>query len=109
MGGMGEELQAILAELRRYFERLYGPRLVRLVLFGSQARGDAEPGSDIDVLVVLASPVSAAKEAVLTLDFRAELSLRYNTVVSCIFMDEARFEHERSPLLLNVRREGVTV
>jgi len=109
MGVMDEELQTIVAELRDHFEQLYGPRLVRLVLFGSQARGDAEPGSDIDVLVVLAGPVSAAEEAALTLDFRAELSLRYNTVVSCIFMSAQRFEHERSPLLLNVRREGVTV
>jgi predicted nucleotidyltransferase len=109
MGVMGEELQAIVAELRDHFARLYGPRLVRLVLFGSQARGDAEPGSDIDVLVVLESPVNAAEEAALTLNFRAELSLRYNTVVSCIFMSAQRFEHERSPLLLNVRREGVTV
>jgi len=103
------KLQVILAELRHHFERLYGPRLVRLVLFGSQARGDAEPGSAIDVLVVLEGPVNAATEATLTLYFRAELSLRYNTVVSCIFMSAQRFEHERSPLLLNVRREDVTV
>jgi len=44
MGGMDEELQAIVAELRDYFEQLYGPRLARLVLFGSQARGDAGLG-----------------------------------------------------------------
>ncbi len=109
MGGMDEELQAIVAELRDYFEQLYGPRLARLVLFGSQARGDAEPGSDIDVLVVLESPVDAATEAALTLDFRAELSLRYNTVVSCIFMDEERYRDRNGPLLRNIRREGIAV
>jgi predicted nucleotidyltransferase len=32
---------------------LYGPRFDRLLLFGSQARGDAAEGSDVDVLVVL--------------------------------------------------------
>jgi len=53
---VSERLQSLIAELRRRFEALYGPRLARLVLFGSHARGDAEPGSDIDVLVVLEGP-----------------------------------------------------
>src|SRR6266571_2296599 len=40
---------AVAAELRA----LYGGRLRRVVLFGSWARGDAHPESDIDLLVVL--------------------------------------------------------
>jgi len=31
----------------------YGDRLVKLLLYGSQARGDARPWSDVDVLAVL--------------------------------------------------------
>ena len=55
---MTANVGTILAELRRRFDALYGERLLRMVLYGSQARGDAEPGSDIDVLVVLAGHVS---------------------------------------------------
>jgi uncharacterized protein len=58
---MSEKLATILAELRRHLEALYGPRLVHLVLYGSQARGDAEPSSDIDVLVVLQGPVDSGE------------------------------------------------
>jgi len=32
------------------------PRLVDVLLFGSQARGDAGDGSDIDVMVILDHP-----------------------------------------------------
>lgn len=106
---MGERLSGLLTEMRRRFEALYGPRLARLVLYGSQARGDAEPGSDIDVLVVLKGPVGPGEEIRRTLDDVAELSLRNNVVVSCVFVSDERFEREQSPLLINVRREGIPV
>ena len=54
---MSEGLANLLAELRRRLESLYGPRLLRLMLYGSQARGDAGPGSNIDLPVVLEGPV----------------------------------------------------
>jgi uncharacterized protein len=106
---MNDALTAILAELRRRFEALYGERLVQMILFGSQARGDAEPGSDIDVLVVLSGKVSPCEEIARTIEHVADVSLHHNEVVSCVFVSEEQFERERSPLLLNIRREGVSV
>lgn len=107
---METQVQTILSELRALLEACYGARLKRLVLFGSQARGDAEPGSDIDVLVVLAGPVDTAEEWKRTGDMLYDLMCVHECIlISCIFMDEERFAKERSPLLLNVRREGVAV
>lgn len=104
-----DKLTEILAELRRRLEQLYGSRLVRLVLFGSQARGDAEPGSDIDVLVVLEGPVDPIAEIHRTSEIMAGLSLEYDEVIACVFMARDYAEHGGSPLLLNIRREGVLV
>jgi uncharacterized protein len=106
---MNEKLKIILAELRRQFEALYGERLVQMILFGSQARGDAEPGSDIDVLVVLKDPVQPGEEIDRTIDIVAELSLQHNEVISCVFIGEDRFRHRHGPLLRNVRREGIRI
>jgi len=41
MAVMDPLARSILAELRRRFETLYGDRLARMILYGSQARGDA--------------------------------------------------------------------
>lgn len=106
---MTPKIQTILTELRRHFEELYGERLVHIVLFGSQARGDAESGSDIDVLVVLKGHVSPCEEIARTSEITADLSLQQNEVVSCVFVSDEQFQQERSPLLINVRREGVAI
>jgi predicted nucleotidyltransferase len=106
---MDEKLTLILAELRRRFEALYGERLIQMILFGSQARGDAEPGSDIDVLVVLKEPVRAGEEIDRAIDLVADLSLEHGEVISCVFVGEDRFKHRHGPLLRNVRREGVRI
>jgi uncharacterized protein len=47
------EIAALLADLKCRLERRFGERFVALYLFGSRARGDHEPDSDIDVAVIL--------------------------------------------------------
>jgi predicted nucleotidyltransferase len=107
---MTERIRIILADFRKRLEELYGDRLDRLVLFGSQARGDAEPDSDIDMLVVLKGQVVFGEEMWRTNDIRGDVSLEYNTVVSCLYMSTERFQQDlEEPLLLNVRDEGILV
>ena len=106
---MDDRLSAIIKELRRQFELLYGKRLVRMVLFGSQARGDAHPESDIDVLVVLQGPVDPGEEITRTGEVTAWISLKHDVVISRVFVSAEQFAEEQSPLLLNVRREGLSV
>ncbi len=106
---MNEKLKTILAELRQYLAELYGDRLVEVVLFGSQARGDAVEGSDIDVLIVLKGKVYPGAEIDRTGNFVAALSLAYDVLVSSIFVSEEAFIYSQMPLLLNVRQEGVCV
>jgi len=106
---MESTVRAILSELRCRFERLYGSRLVALMLYGSQARADAEPGSDIDLLVVLEGTVDPGAEIARTEYDVADLSLAHDVVITCLFVSREQFEREQSPLLINVRREGMAV
>ena len=106
---MHEQLQTILGELRSRLEALYDGQLIQLVLYGSQARGDATPDSDIDVLAVLGGPVDPGVEITRTGPLTASLSLQHNVVISCAFIAAERFHNERSPFLINVRREGVLI
>jgi predicted nucleotidyltransferase len=102
-----EKLQQILNELRARLVEHYGSRLVDVVLFGSQARGDAVPGSDIDVMVVLKDAVYPGEEIEQTGDLVAELSLKYDVLISVVFRSEEAFYYSETPLLIEVRREGI--
>ncbi len=96
----------VLVKFRAALNELYGDRIERVVLFGSQARGDARPDSDYDVAVFLKD-----------LDDRwAELDRLANLRVS--FLDEtgaffdakpypATAYRERSSLMREIRREGI--
>jgi len=103
---MSQKVRAILAELRRQLEKLYDGRLEKIILFGSQARGDAEPDSDIDVMLVLRDPVELDVELKRVTPVTAALSLEHNVVISTIYMSERRYATEQSPLLNSARREG---
>jgi len=106
---MTPRLRTILTELRRELESLYGDRLVKLVLFGSQARGDSESGSDIDVLVVLEGPVQPSQEVHRASPLTAAISLKHDVVISCVYASAERYETSQGPLLTNVQAEGIPV
>ena len=106
---MTERLRTRVGELHAELARFYGARLVTLVLYGSHARADADAASDIDVLVVLEGQVAPGREIRRTSAITAWLSLEYDTVISCFFLSTDRYQTEQSPLLMNVRREGIAV
>jgi predicted nucleotidyltransferase len=104
---MDDTLTSILTNLKQDLSVIYGDRLLHLTLFGSQARGDADPESDIDVLVVLKPPVNPGEEIKRTGRAIADLSLHYDVVISCLFMDEIHYLTRNGSLLRNIRKEGV--
>ena len=106
---MNQKVQSIMSEMQLALKELYGDRLVRIMLFGSQARGDAAPDSDIDALIVLKGAVRPGEEIARTGGIASELSLKNDVVMSCTFVSAERYETEQSPLLINVRRDGIAV
>jgi len=106
-GKINPFIQNILVELQSRFSELYGGRLIQLILYGSQARGEAGSGSDIYILVVFRGAVDAGLEIARTGEIVAALSLDHDVAIACVFMEEDRYLHRQGPFLRNVRREGI--
>jgi predicted nucleotidyltransferase len=81
----------------------------KLVLFGSRARGDAEPSSDMDVLVIL-DGMPTDKDIDYVSDCAWEAGFEYGIVVVPVVYTKSEWETspERYSLLaLAVEKEGV--
>lgn len=96
----------LLKELAKELRSLYGGRLKELYLYGSYARGDARPGSDLDLLVVLDDFSDVGEEIQRTGAVASRLSLEADIVVALMFVRERDFESRQTPFLMNVRQEA---
>ncbi len=102
-------IEEILAEYRACLVEVLGDNLESVVLYGSQARGDAQEGSDIDVLCVMKGPFTYGDLIERTSESAAKISLKYDVVISTAFVSAEDFRTRNTPFLMNVRREGVAV
>lgn len=95
----------ILARFRADLDRIYGPRLARVVLFGSRARGDARPDSDYDVAVFLSDLTDRWDEADRIAGVAADLLDETGAVIHAMPYRVDAYA-ERTPLMHEIRREG---
>jgi uncharacterized protein len=99
--------QTLLSEIRKRLLEAHGRRLLGVVLYGSEARGEARPDSDIDVLVLLEPPIDYAR------DLRANIAALYDLVlalerpISAKPVDIDAYEAAAYPLYRSAKAEGV--
>jgi uncharacterized protein (UPF0332 family)/predicted nucleotidyltransferase len=91
--------------LRDRFRAAFGERLHQLILYGSYARGEATPRSDVDLLVVLDGEVGR-DEREQAYALMHEFFETYDVDVSPLVTARDRFETYNQPLYRNVRAEG---
>jgi predicted nucleotidyltransferase len=103
------DVKILLPELKNRLLDLYGGRLKGVYLFGSYARDEADEESDVDVLIVLDQVDDYSVEINRTSYLTAELSLKYECSISCVYASEDRWTAEQTMFFLNVRAEAIPV
>jgi predicted nucleotidyltransferase len=100
-------IRKLMKELKEGLVRIYGDRLKAVYLYGSYARGEARADSDIDVMIVLKNYKSYGKEIDRTGELVSKLALEYGISISRVIMKETQWKESDTPLLRNIRMDGV--
>ena len=83
--------------------------MVNVLLYGSYARGEQRQDSDIDVAVILKGNINPFKEIDRITEFSYDLSLKYSILLSIHPISENDYLTRNSPLILNLREEGISI
>lgn len=102
-----KERQAVIEFVQRVRQRFDG-QVASVVLFGSRARGEAEPDSDMDVLVVMSGASPEIRREIRHL--AVEVWLKHGIYLSTRVWSQAHWrelQELQTLLYRNIRRDGL--
>lgn len=104
---MKKKIEQIVGELKDRISEKYGIKEMRV--FGSSARGDRKPESDIDVLVHLSLINRQIEEDIF--DMAYDLELKHDCLIDIIVVDDRDLSGARgvAPIYEKIRAEGAAV
>jgi len=96
----------VAQEFAATLQQRLGSHLRQILLFGSRARGDAQDGSDYDMLVVVDHRTLELRAIILEVE--SQLMERYGALVATVLRSESEWQQLQGfPLAHNITREGV--
>ncbi len=97
----------IAAKAREDIERIYGKRLRGVYLYGSAARDQLTPDSDIDIAIVLDKLTNRYAELKRTSKIGSDLILETSTLIMFFFVDETDFRNGRFSIHRAIKENGI--
>jgi predicted nucleotidyltransferase len=104
--------RSAVEDLKQRLEQVLGKNLIKVVLYGSKARGDPHRDSDIDILVFVHTYNAAVHEQVYDIDWEVFCANDFAVPISVQVIDEEewqKYEQCGSAFYWNVSGEGIAV
>jgi predicted nucleotidyltransferase len=96
----------VLWRFRSAVDEAYGPRVERVILYGSRARGEARSGSDYDIAVFLRDLSDRAQEMDRLADIGTDILYDIGGLVHALPYS-AGSHSDRTPLMHEIREDGI--
>jgi predicted nucleotidyltransferase len=99
-----KRFRAILSDVEKEVLKLFGNKLKQLILYGSYARNQQDPESDIDIMILVDENENILRKYNYKIaDIMTDLSLKYDTFNRCNdYLDVL-------PFFSNIYNEGIEI
>jgi len=108
MQDLTPKMEKILVDLKKCVQDIAGDRLIKMVLYGSRARGDYGADSDMDIAIIVRSLSPEFKRLIVSQV--ADLEFEYLRSLSTLILSEEDFlllrKRERR-IAVDIEREGI--
>lgn len=101
------EVEVLLGRAKVALEAAFGARLRGVVLYGSLARGEDMPTSDVDLLVLLTGPISLGRDLRIVIHALYPLQLEVGRPIHAMPVDVTAYEASEFAWFRNARQEGI--
>lgn len=109
-GATETDISNALQELKTSLTARLGTSLVKLVMFGSRARGDYDDDSDIDIAIVIKGLDSKLKNEII--DLIADIEVEYLVPLSTLVLSQFDFDNlmkRERRIALDIDCEGIAL
>ena len=109
---MPGNMQNLIKQYVNEIKQIYGTHLRQIILYGSYARGDFRPDSDIDIMILVdLSEEEIQKSRDRVSDFTYDFNMDYDLLIMPVVKGMAHFKYwsEAYPFYQNVEKEGVNL
>lgn len=105
-------LNLLLKEAQMGLSKVFGSKLLNVVLYGSYARGDYDDESDIDIMALVdmdRDDLNKYRRCVS--EMANDIDLKYNVLLSIKLQDKLNFDKYKDsiPLYQNIVKEGLRI
>lgn len=109
---MPQTMQSLIEKYVSEIQKIYGEHLRRILLYGSYARGDFKPDSDVDIMILLdISDMEIKNYRHQLSDMTFDFNMDHDMDIKPIAKSEEHFVKwvKNYPFYANVNKEGVVL
>jgi len=102
----------MIQKITKIYQSVYGKDLVKVILYGSYARGDYNKESDLDIVAIVQGDRTMLQEQLKKVwDESCELELEYEIILSPTVIPYEEFQRyqEDLPYYRNIVQEGIEI